>query len=102
MELTSYPETKGDNAMKLELPDDHPIAEAIREATKNAFQDHLFLSLDVMGRNGHRRLFSLQIDSWTLTTNTEKRFELDLTDHLARTAEIEAMTRWPDLPRSPA
>jgi hypothetical protein len=81
--------------VKLDLPDDHPIAKAIRDLTHSGWPPgQLILSLDHFSHAGHKRIFALDIDAWTATTNTEQRFELELTDHAERVRELEAMLKW--------
>lgn len=83
--------------MKLDLPDDHPIAKAIRDLTDQGLLNcgRLVLSLDHFGPTGHQRIFSFDVDGWTATEKTDRRFELDLTDAAQRDAELQRLTRWP-------
>lgn len=84
--------------MKLDLPDDHPIAKAIREITRQGWPSgNLMLSLDHFSRDGHTRIFTLEIDSWSLI-QPRTRFELELTDHAERVRELERLTEWPESP----
>lgn len=83
--------------MKIELPDDHPIAQVIRDVTAQGWPGQLMLSLDHCSRDGIKRIFALEIDSWS-TVQTPTRFEIDLTDHTQRVRELEAMTTWPSPP----
>src|SRR5258708_35236316 len=86
--------------MKLELPDDHPIAEAIRNATGTTWQNasRLILSLDALRRDGSvDRIFALEIDTWPLTRGARTTLECDLTDPTIRNEQIKAMLTWPTL-----
>lgn len=84
--------------MKLELPEDHPIAQAIREATGPGWQNtnRLLLSLDALQRDGSvARIFTLEIDSWSKTRETKEYFECALTDPEERAMHIRALSSWP-------
>jgi hypothetical protein len=87
--------------VKLDLPDDHPIAKTIRDLTNQGLlgNGRLMLSLDHFGRMGHQRIFSLDDDGWTATEKKSQRFELDLTDAFQRDAEIQRLTQWPEMPK---
>jgi len=79
--------------MKIEIPDNHPIAEAIRDATQEGWRSHLFLSLDRLTANGTAvRLLSYRIDTWSKVTTTH--FEFNGTDVDAERREIESLTQW--------
>lgn len=80
--------------MKLGIPNNHPIAEAIREAAKD-WSGQLTLSLDHFDRSGVSRIFTLCIDSYATSPTL---MELELTNLVERIQQIEAMTKWPDLP----
>lgn len=80
--------------MKLELPDDHPIAQAIKEATGPGWENtyRLVLSLDAIDHNHNvRRIFSLDVDQWSKTRKVQTSFECELTDPEERQREIKAM-----------
>jgi len=75
--------------MKIELPDNHPIAEAIREATKQDWRGHYFLSLDHLTPNGTViRMLSYRIDTWSKIKTVH--FEFNGTD--------VALGQWPVMP----
>lgn len=84
--------------MKLDLPDDHPIAVAIHDATRQLRPGRMILSLDHFSHDGHQRLFSLDIDAWTICKSVEKHLELTLTDASERDKPIKALTTWPEMP----
>lgn len=87
--------------MRLDLPDDHPIAEAIRDATGPGWKQggRLFLSLDHLTAHGElERVTQLEIDQWTTTRHTEIKFECELTDPEVRTRQLTALLAWPELP----
>jgi hypothetical protein len=86
--------------VKLDLPDNHPIAEVIRNMTEQGWPGQLMLSLDHFSRDGVKRIFALEIDSWSLI-QPATRFELELTDHAERVRELERLTNWPDNPMIP-
>ena len=80
--------------VKIELPDNHPLAEAIREATQKGWRSHLFLSLDRLTANGTAiRLLSYRIDTWSKVTTTH--FEFNGTDERRQT---ESLHQWPVIP----
>jgi hypothetical protein len=87
--------------MKLDLPDDHPIAKVIRDLTDQGLlgNGRLILSLEYFGKTGHQRIFGLDVDGWTATEKKDRRFELDLTDAFQRDAEIRRLTQWPEMPK---
>lgn len=88
--------------MKLELPDDHPIAKAIREATRWKSTVRLQLSLNALQDDGSvARILAFDIDQWSKTRKVEERFECELTDVEVRNAEIEAMMTWPTMDDQP-
>ena len=82
--------------VKIELPDNHPLAEAIREATgENWKGGQLFLSLDHLTPNGTAiRLLSYQIDAWSKITRHTEHFEFTGTDFDAERQQLE----WPVMP----
>jgi len=85
--------------VKIELPDDHPIAKKIREVTQGNWGDRLFLSLDQLTRNGTAvRLLSYEVDQWSLTRHIEERFEVEFTDPEVRNRQLKAMLEWPEPP----
>jgi hypothetical protein len=83
--------------MKIELPQDHPIAKAIQDATgPNWSGGHLFLSLDHLTPDGTAiRLLSYDIDTWSKITKHTEHFEFSGTDPAER---AQALAKWPEPP----
>jgi hypothetical protein len=80
--------------MKLELPDNHPLAKAIRD---NITEEHgrLLLSLDHFGPSGFKRIFVMAIDEFTVTETRTKSFECRLTDLGDERRQLEGLIQWP-------
>lgn len=88
--------------MKLDLPYDHPLAEAIREATAadpDRSARRLILSLDVLDYRGElKRMFHSEIDQWSTTRTVTEQFECSLIDPLEYTRAIKRLLAWPEPP----
>jgi len=94
---TSLTETANGETVKIELPDNHPIAEAIRKATNEDWRGHLFLSLDHLTPNGTAvRLLSYRIDTYSKIKTVH--FEFNGTDVDAERQYIESLGHWPVMP----
>lgn len=90
--------------MKIDLPENHPLAELIRDASEQGYSngDRIFLSLTTLHPNGESSLLAvLEIDQWSKIRNMTTTMELGLTDVASRQAEIETLTNWPTLPEGP-
>jgi len=88
--------------MILELPDDHPIAEAIM--AMGVERNRVFIA--VQSTNDTTKYIPktellLEVTEWTRYARSEHldaRLEVTLVDRIKRKAELEEMLRWPGEP----
>ena len=87
--------------MILELPDDHPIAEAIM--AMGVHRNHVILTVESFDYPNWIPLDRLQLEvtQWTRYARSEHldaRLEVTFVDRIKRKAELEEMLRWPGEP----